>query len=331
LNTVDQSPCLRDGTLQLGRDFRLHHGDVLPDARVAYRLIGRDDAPVVAVLGGISSHRVLTPVRLGWWPAMVGDGLAIDTERYRVLGIDYLGGRGDSSAPGQTGRFPPLSAYDQAAALAAVAQELGIDAYHAVIGASYGGMVALCFAERFASTVKSIVVVSAADKPQILATAWRSVQRQIVREALTRGEGVAGLKLARALAMATYRSGEEFSVRFDGAPLRGADGFRFPVEQYLFARGDDYVQAYRPESFLSLSESLDLHRMDATLVRTPATLIGTRGDQLVPFADMQALTAALSGPSRLVEIQSLFGHDAFLKESAALTPIIQQALAEQLS
>ena len=75
-------------------------------------------------------------------------------------------------------------------------------------------MVALCFAERYPELVEHIVVLSAADKAQVLSTAWRSVQRQIVREAIARGDGGSGLKLARALAMATYRSPIEFALRF---------------------------------------------------------------------------------------------------------------------
>jgi homoserine O-acetyltransferase len=129
--------------------------------------------------------------------------------------------------------------------------------------------------------------------------------------------------------MATYRSAVEFSLRFGAPPVRAADRFRFPIEDYLFARGDDYVLKYRAESFLVLSESIDLHQMDATQVQTPATLIAVREDQLVPFNDMQALSARLNGPRQLIEINSIFGHDAFLKEGAALTPIIKQALAEQ--
>ena len=98
----------------------------------------------------------------------------------------------------------------------------------------------------------------------------------------------------------------------------------------MFARGDDYVQKYRAETFLALSESIDLHAMDAALVRTPATLIAVREDQLVPFADMRASRRALDGPRQLIEIDSIFGHDAFLKEGAALTPIIKQAVSEPL-
>jgi homoserine O-acetyltransferase len=319
-----------DNTLALPPPHALHHGDVLEGARVAFRLVGPPDAPVVAVLGGISAHRVVAGhAGEGWWPEIVGPGLGVDTGVYRVLGIDYLGGGGDSSAPRDGGGFPPVSAYDQAAALDAVVRHLRLPPLHAIVGASYGGMVALCFAERHPLRVNHIVVLSAADKSRVLSTAWRSVQRQIVREAIARGDGAAGLKLARALAMATYRTGAEFQQRFDAAPVRGPDRFRFPIEGYLFARGDDYVQKYRAESFLALSESIDLHRMDPALVRTRSTLIAVREDQLVPVGDMQSLAARLGGPHRLIEINSVFGHDAFLKESAALNPIIQQALAEQ--
>jgi homoserine O-acetyltransferase/O-succinyltransferase len=320
----------RDQTLRLPQPFKLHYGDVLPDARVAFRLVGPDAAPVIAVLGGISAHRkVAGAAGEGWWPEIVGPGLGVDTLQYRVLGLDYLGGRGESSTPQTGGKFPPLSSYDQADVLCAVVRHLQLKSLHAIVGASYGGMVALCFAERYAELVKHIVVLSAADKSQVLSTAWRSVQRQIVREAIARGDGPAGLKLARALAMATYRSAIEFQLRFGAAPKRNQDRFVFPIEDYLFARGDDYVQKYRAESFLVLSESIDLHQMDATQVQTPATLIAVREDQLVPFNDMQALSARLNGPRQLIEINSIFGHDAFLKEGAALTPIIKSALAEQ--
>jgi homoserine O-acetyltransferase len=318
-----------DQTLRLPEPFTLHYGDVLADPKVAFRLEGPADAPVIAVLGGISAHRIVAGPGDGWWPELVGPGLGVDTRQYRVLGIDYLGGRGDSSTPQSGGKFPPLSSYDQADVLNAIVRHLRLKPLHAIVGASYGGMVALCFAERYPELVNHIVILSAADKSQVLSTAWRSVQRQIVREAIARGDGPAGLKLARALAMATYRSAVEFQLRFGAAPTRDDDRFRFAIEDYLFARGDDYVQKYRAESFLVLSESIDLHQMDATLVHTPATLIAVREDQLVPFNDMQALSARLNGPRQLIEINSIFGHDAFLKEGAALTPIIKLALAEQ--
>lgn len=319
----------RDEILNLPTPWVLHHGDELRSARIAFRLSGPSDAPIVAALGGISAHRVVAGAKgEAWWSELVGPGLCIDTRRFRVLGLDYLGGTGNSSTPEAGERFPAISAYDQAAALQQVVLHLGVRALHAVVGASYGGMVALAFAERYAPLVERLVVLSASNRAQALSTAWRSVQREIVREALARGDGASGLRLARALAMTTYRSATEFTERFAAPPQRRADGFRFPVEDYLFARGDRYAQKVRPESFLALSESIDLFSIDPADVQTPATLVAVRQDQLVPLADMQALAGRLGGRTRLVEVDSIFGHDAFLKEGVALQPIIEQALTE---
>ena len=42
---------------------------------------------------------------------------------------------------------------------------------------------------------------------------------------------------------------------------------------------------------------------------------------------MQELHAQLAGPSELIELSSLYGHDAFLKETDALRGIFAKALA----
>jgi homoserine O-acetyltransferase len=319
-----------DGLTVLPEPFALYHGDSLAGARIAWRLTGPQNAPVVVALGGISAHRfVAAPRTEGWWHTLVGPGLGLDTNRYRVLGIDYLGGRGDSTAPAAGGSFPPVSAWDQAAALAHVITALGLGPVHAILGASYGGMVAMAFATLHPAASRRIVVVSTADRSQPQATAVRSLQRQIVREALARGDGAAGLKLARALAMTTYRTAGELARRFSGPPVRAGAHFRFPVEDYLFARGDDYVRHYRPESFLALSESIDLFAIDAAAIGTPVTLIAVREDQLVPVADMRALATRIGTRGRLIEVSSICGHDAFLTEGVMLRPIIEQILVEE--
>ena len=318
-----------DGVLDLPAPWALYHGDRLASARIAYRLTGPANAPVVVALGGISAHRIVAAPRTsGWWHTLVGPGLGLDTNRYRVLGIDYLGGRGGSTAPAAGERFPPLSAWDQAQALAHLVEALKLAPVHAIAGASYGGMVAMAFAKSHPQLTRRIIVVSTADRSQPLATAWRSLQRQIVREALARGEGAAGLKLARALAMTTYRTPAELAQRFSGPPVRDGDHFRFPIEDYLFARGDEYVRHYRPESFLALSESIDLFEIDASSISVPTTLIGVREDQLIPIAGMRELAGRIGPHCRLIEVSSICGHDAFLTEGAMFKGIIERILTE---
>jgi homoserine O-acetyltransferase len=313
---------VREGVLELPAPMPLHHGGELQAARLAWRLAGDARLPVVIVIGGISAHRRVfdeAQPRAGWWHEVAGPGRALDSRRCCILGIDYLGGSGESTgAPG--GEVPAsISSYDQALALHGLLDHLGLARIRAILGASYGGMVALAFGERYPERVERLLVISAADQAHPMATAWRCVQRHTVRFALQQGKANEGLELARALAMTTYRSPEEFLARFNAPPTRVAGRFVFPVEEYLFARGRDYATRVRAEEFLCLSESIDLHRVDATRIRVPTTVIAVREDQLVPIEDMRALAARLAD-ARLHEISSPHGHDAFLKEPGQLRP-----------
>jgi homoserine O-acetyltransferase len=314
---------------RLAGAFPLHFGGSLEAVDVAYRLAGRTGAPVVVVLGGISAGRHvfgLPGEDGGWWEESIGPGRALDSDRYRVLGIDFLGGSHSTSGPGPGEVFPTVSAYDQAAMIVGLMDHLGIEQLHGCIGASYGGMVALALAERHAGRVRHAVVISAAHRTHPMSTAWRSVQRAFVRYALGHGEGKRGLAFARALAMATYRSAREFDERFSGPAEQTDQGFRFPVESYLFARGEAYAAQYRPEAFVCLSESIDLHRVDPAAIHVPVTMVAVVEDQLVPLSDMRELRDRLAGNCRLVEISSLYGHDAFLKETEVLRDVFAQAL-----
>ncbi len=317
-----------EGMLEMPGGISLYHGARLADARIAWRMVGPANAPVVCALGGISAtRRVCTTEepKQSWWGQIAGAGCALDSDRFRVLSFDYLGGSGDSTGPVEGAAFPSISSYDQAAVLLALLDHLDIKSLRAIAGGSYGGMVALAFGERYPERVSQLLVIGAADRAHPMSTAWRSVQRRIVRFALECGKSKEGLQLARALAMSTYRSSEEFAARFGGTATQGEQGFVFPVEDYLFARGADYATKYKPEAFLCLSESIDLHRVDATGIFVPTAAVAIREDQLVPFADVRTMVARLP-TGRLHEISSVYGHDAFLKECEQLRPIFNAAI-----
>ena len=319
----------REGMLDVPGEVSLYHGGRLSNVRVAWRLVGPATAPVVCTLGGISSNRRvfdLEEPRKGWWSEVVGPGRPLDAGRFRVLSFDYLGGSAETTGPADTNAsFPNISTYDQAELLVRLLNNLGIKSLRAIVGGSYGGMVALAFGERYPERVSRLIVIGAADRTHPMATAWRSVQRRILQFAVECGRPKDGLQLARALAMSTYRSAEEFEARFDGAPTPGAERFSFPVEQYLFARGSDFAEKHKPEAIVCLSESIDLHRVEAARIFVPTTIVAIREDQLVPLADLRGLAARLPA-ARLHEISSIYGHDAFLKESDQLRGIFSVAL-----
>ena len=288
---------------------------------IAWELHGPAGAPVIAVQGGISATRhvaaSLAHPEAGWWDAQIGEARAIDITRCRVLSIDWLGADGTLDCT--------LDPADQADALAAVLDELGIARLHAFVGASYGAMVGLQFAVRHGARLRRLVAVSGAHRSHPQVTALRVIQRRIV--ALGRSEGGVreALALARSLAVIGYRSGEEFGARFDAEPSVDAHGARFAVEDYFDAIGPRFVARFTPTAYLRLSESIDLQRIEPADLRVPIELVAVRQDQIVPLADLEAL-AARALRCRLQVIDSCYGHDAFLKEPAAIDAALRGAL-----
>ncbi len=292
-------------------------------ASVHFTWHGAVGAPTVIVQGGISATRDVARdgERPGWWEEFVRAHGPVDLARVRVLSIDWL------SAADLGGDVAGVSSEDQADALAALLDALGIRRAQAFIGASYGAMVGLAFAARHAHRLGRLVAISGAHRAHPLATAVRAIQREIVRAGLRSGVTVPALSLARQLAMTTYRGAEEFAERFDAEPEFRDGRFRFPVEDYLAHAGEKFVARFDADRYLALSESIDLHRIDPAEVRVPALLIAIDSDRLVPVEDFRDLAARLPHPVVLHEIPSRYGHDAFLKEFARIGALIQPALA----
>ena len=215
------------------------HGSAAGDT-VAYASYGPEEAPAVFVLGGISAHRFVCGKpdgTKGWWPGVVGPGVALDPERYRIVGIDWLGGAGDSGGPSpiESG-LPVVTTEDQAHAVAAVLDHLEIEKLHGFVGASYGGMVGLALGVLYPERVERLLLFCAAHRSHPMAVGLRVLQRRIVALSVAAGRETEGLALARALAMTTYRTPEEFEQRFVSSPS-WEDGLpRFAVENTWTSR-----------------------------------------------------------------------------------------------
>ena len=300
-----------------------------------YTLVGRTDAPIVVALGGISATRHVvfgeTPATTGWWSNIAGEGKAIDLRRFRVLGLDFMdGGRDATGRPRRT-----VTTHDQANFLARVLRSIGHERVHAIVGSSYGGMVALAFAERFPEMLERLVAISAPHESHPMSTALRTLQRRVVELGLDTGRPSDALSIARGIAMTTYRTATEFGERFSTLPIRRAQAApgearggkpQFEVDAYLRNRGARFVEAMRPERFLALSLSTDLHRVDPSRITTPTTIVAAQGDTIVPREQLDVLTSRLSGARHFVEVETRVGHDAFLVETAQVSAIVSAAI-----
>ena len=310
----------RDIKVELG-DNSLERGSVLTDDIVRGRIYGEPGKPVIVVMGGISASRFIADAEVktlrnngrGWWSTLVHEGGPIDTSKFQVLGMDF------APAVESKNRPDSITTFDQAARLKALLDAEGISKASAIIGSSYGGMSALAFAQKYPNSVANLCIIGAAHKPYPIGVAWRGIQRRAVRLGMEAGRPKEGLKLARELAMTTYRTAEEFADRFELKETSTSPS-QFDICDYLGSRGDAFAELMDAERFLALSESIDLHRVEPEEITTPTLLMSAISDQLAPLADMRELRNRLSGPSELFTFTSLYGHDAFLKEYDAMSP-----------
>lgn len=288
---------------------------------IDWELLGAGDLPVVLVAGGISAHRHVAASAAfaapGWWDAQVGEGRTLDPRRVRVLAIDWLGADGSLDVA--------IDPADQADAIARVLDALAVDALAAFVGASYGAMVGLQFAVRHPQRLRRLCAISGTHRAHPYASAWRALQRQAVALGALQCDEGDGLSLARQLAILSYRTPEEFDARFGPAEVV-AGRVRVAAEDYLDHCGAKYVARTAPTAFVRLSESIDLQCIAPADVRVPVDVVAVAGDRLVPFADARALAAALPD-ARLHVLDSLYGHDAFLKEHAAIARVLAEVLS----
>lgn len=305
---------------RLRASLALRHAG-LRDVEIAYELVGPADAPVVLAAGGISAHRHVVASEAfpeaGWWQAQSGIGL--DTNRVRLLAIDWLGADGQLDVV--------IDSADQADAIAVVLDALGIEKLVAFFGSSYGAMVGLQFSARHPQRVGKLVAISGAHRSHPYASAWRALQRQAVALGQLQCDESQGLALARQLAMLSYRTPAEFAERFDDAPTVVHGRVRVAAEDYLEHCATTWVTRTSPTAFLRLSESIDLHAIDPRTVPVPTTVVAIAEDRLVPLEDLFVLSEALPhGEIRV--LRSKFGHDAFLTETLEIGNILERTLQD---
>lgn len=290
--------------------------------RLRYELVGPGDAPVVLVAGGISATRHLAAnaadPRRGWADDLVGASRTLDPARRRLLAFDYVGSDGALDAP--------IDTADQADAAALLLDALGIARLQAWVGYSYGALVGLQFTLRHGARVGRLVAAGGAHRAHPYAAAWRALQRKAVALGQLQCDDAHGLSLARQFAMLSYRTPEEFDARFDAAPCIEGGRVRVAAEDWLDAAGTRFAARTAVTGWLRLSESIDLHRIDATGIRVPTTVIAFDGDRVVPLHDAVALVEALGPQSRLRVLRSHYGHDAFLKDCDRIDGLLRSAL-----
>jgi homoserine O-acetyltransferase/O-succinyltransferase len=303
---------------------------------------------------------------LGWWDGMIGPGKAFDTNLYFVISTNLLGGcsgtTGPSSPDPETGRpygsgFPVITVADMVRVERAFLDLLGIDRLAAVAGGSLGGMQGLEWATTYPDRVDAVVAIASTHALQPQGIAWNAIARESIMRDPSWQQGDyygtgrspnAGMGVARMLGHITYLSAAALDDKF-GRRLQTGEEIRytitepeFEVESYLRHQADSFVNRFDANTYLYMSRALsyfDLARDhgDGSLSRAlenieaRTLLISFSSDWLYPPSGSQQIAEALRGLGKPVEhheIEAPYGHDCFLLEEAAQTPIIRRFLGE---
>jgi homoserine O-acetyltransferase/O-succinyltransferase len=314
---------------------------------------------VVAVIHDLfHSHHAAGPN--GWWEDMIGPGRAIDTDRWAVACINHFGGTHGSTGPGSidpsTGarlgsRFPKLSVTDLASAQLAALDALGVGRLRAVIGAGFGGMVALSMATLAPDRIDLVIPIATgirATRVQIM-DAFHQTYAVTCDPAYLGGDfdrgspPIDGLALAFMLASTRATAGDDLDEGPAPADLDGPAGLTalHPFESKAYWRARRFAETFDATSMVTLLDAWRSFDLAATAAdgdlggafarcrQQTYLILGIDSDTRFYPKQQAALAAALKAagiPMRRITVSSDLGHEAWIREPHLFAPLIRDAL-----
>ncbi|MBU4174173.1 MAG: homoserine O-acetyltransferase [Actinobacteria bacterium] len=294
----------------------------------------------------------------GWWDDMIGPGKAFDTDRYFVICSNVLGGckgtTGPSSPNPATGKpygidFPPVTIPDMVRVQSRLLDYLGIDRLLTVTGGSMGGQQVLEWLVSYPRRVRSAIVIATAARHSPQQIAFNEVGRQAIladpdwqNGQYYGGEPPArGLSVARMVGHITYMSdksmAEKFGRRTGGNGKAHPFGTGFEVEDYLHYKGLSFVDRFDANSYLYITRAIDDYdaARDGSLadafrgLKARILVLSFKSDWLYPsYQSLEIVRACkIAGVDvTYCEINSTYGHDAFLLEVDEETTLVTHFL-----
>ena len=294
----------------------------------------------------------------GWWDDMIGPGKALDTDKYFIICSNVLGGCQGSTGPSSLNPvtkqpygldFPVIGIRDMVNAQEELIDHLSIDCLLAAIGGSMGGMQVLEWMFSHSQRVKSVIPISIALRHSPQQIAFNEVARQAIMADTRWNNGSyyggnppnRGLALARMVGHITYMSDRSMAEKFGRRLKDERQPFKFTadfeVEGYLHHRGKSFVGRFDANSYLYITKAMDyfdaLQGQNSLLKlkdsRMKVLVIAFKSDWLYPLYQTQEIVRICKKAgldTTYCEIESEYGHDAFLLEIDEQTHLITHFL-----
>ncbi|HEY4696274.1 MAG TPA: homoserine O-acetyltransferase [Candidatus Hydromicrobium sp.] len=344
----------------------LESGKKLGPVTLAYETYGRlneSRSNAVMVLHALSGDAHAAGFQTGdekpgWWDDMIGPGKAFDTEKYFIICSNIIGGCKGSTGPSSLNEkmgkpygldFPIITISDMVNAQRYLIDYLGIDRLLCVVGGSIGGMQVLQWVASYPERILSAIPIATALKHSPQQIAFNEVGRQaVMSDPAWRGgnyyghsQPKRGLALARMIGHITYMSDESMEKKFSRKLKNGNYNFsfipEFEVEGYLHYKGDSFVKRFDANSYLYITKAIDYFDLSSGDKLIPEDkeidvkflVIAFKSDWLYPPHQSREIVKLLKTGHLDVtycEINSNYGHDAFLLEFAEETRLIRHFL-----
>lgn len=299
----------------------------------------------------------------GWWDDMIGPGKAFDTNKYFIISSNVLGGCVGTTGPASINpktkhpygmKFPVVTIGDMVKVQRCLMEYLGVEKLLSVAGGSMGGMQALEWALRYPKFVASSMVIASTSYLSAQSIAFDAVGRNAITSDPNWHKGnyygkaipATGLSIARMIGHITYLSDESMHQKF-GRRLQNKDAFsfdfstEFQVESYLDYQGSKFVERFDANTYLYVTKAMDYFDVanyygGGNLVkafkkiRSRMLIMSFSSDWLFPPYQSQEIVDAMIKTGRDVSylnIQSAYGHDAFLLEHKVESRVIKNFLA----
>ncbi|HVZ57816.1 MAG TPA: homoserine O-acetyltransferase [Chitinophagaceae bacterium] len=330
-----------------GQPFRLESGEQLPGLTIAYHTYGTLNERRDNVVW-ICHHLTANSDVASWWPGMIGPGAVINPDQHFIVCANILGSCYGSTGPlsqhPATGRpyyqdFPFITIRDMVGAHILLRRHLGIESIYLLVGGSMGGYQALEWACLEKDRIRRLFLLATSPAETAWGIAAHTAQRLAIEADGTWLQpsplaGSQGLKAARAVAMLLYRNYQIMVRNQTDTDVSKLDHFR--ASSYINYQGDKLVKRFNAYSYWILSKAMDTHNLarnraespEAVLrgMHTPTLLIGIHNDLLCPLQEQQRMASNMPNAT-LVAIDSEYGHDGFMVESAKITPVLRNWLA----
>ncbi|MCX7875497.1 MAG: homoserine O-acetyltransferase [Melioribacteraceae bacterium] len=289
--------------------------------------------------------------RAGWWDGIIGLDKSLDPSKYFIVCSNFLGSCYGTSGPASINpltnkkynlSFPSITVRDLVYGQKLLIDFLGIKKIKTVIGGSLGGMQALEWSLLFPDLVESIIPIACGSKHSAWAIGLNEIQRKVIMDDPLWKNGeyntqpFNGLATARMLAMITYRTNKNFETRFERKVKEHKEKKDFyEVESYLHYQGKKLVQRFDANSYLYITNIMDSHDIGrnrgGTLnalksIKAKTLVIGINTDILYPIEEQKEIAETVIN-GKYFEINSIYGHDAFLIEFDQMNPIIENFLS----